>query len=392
MPESQKRSFGGQVGLFILNRVGMNTAVRMMYPFLSVFAEGMGVSLEIFSLALFARSFTGVLSPLIAPLADRIDRKISMLLGTAVFTLGTLVPIFTSAFGLFVVSMMLMSIGLYIFLPAMQAYIGDKVPYERRGLVLGLTELSWSLSTILGVPAVAALISSNGWRGPFPVLAGFGGLMFVLLAVLLPSAPPHESAAGKPFASLGVVLRSPQAFTLLGMSLCFVFANEVINLLFGVWLEDRFSLQIGALGAAAALIGISELTGEGLSTWLADRVGKATAVRIGAVGNVLSALALILLGRWLWGAFLALFLFYLSFEFLLVSSLPLVSEVLPQARATLMAANVMAISLGRALGAVGAPWLYNGGIWINAGAAVGLNLLGLMLLSRVKLQGEKTGR
>lgn len=392
MPDSQKRSFGGQVGLFILNRVGMNTAVRMMYPFLSVFAEGMGVSLEIFSLALFARSFTGVLSPLIAPLADRFDRKISMLLGTAVFTLGTLVPIFSSAFGLFVLSMMLMSIGLYIFLPAMQAYIGDRVPYERRGLVLGLTELSWSLSTILGVPAVAALISTGGWRGPFPVLAGFGGLMFVLLAVLLPPAPPHESTAGKPFASLGVVLRSPQAFTLLGMSLCFVFANEVINLLFGVWLEDRFSLQIGALGAAAALIGISELTGEGLSTWLADRVGKAAAVRIGAFSNVLSAVALILLGRWLWGAFLALFLFYLSFEFLLVSSLPLVSEVLPQARATLMAANVMAISLGRALGAVGAPWLYNGGIWINAGAAVGLNLLGLVLLSRVKLQGEKTGR
>ncbi len=380
------------MSLFILNRVGMNTAVRMMYPFLSVFAEGMGVSLEIFSLALFARSFTGVLSPLIAPLADRIDRKISMLLGTAVFTLGTLVPIFSSAFGLFVLSMMLMSVGLYIFLPAMQAYIGDRVPYERRGLVLGLTELSWSLSTILGVPAVAALISASGWRGPFPVLAGFGGLMFVLLAVLLPPAPPRESAAGKPFASLGVVLRSPQAFTLLGMSLCFVFANEVINLLFGVWLEDRFSLQIGALGAAAALIGISELTGEGLSTWLADRVGKAAAVRIGAIGNVLSAVALILLGRWLWGAFLALFLFYLSFEFLLVSSLPLVSEVLPQARATLMAANVMAISLGRALGAVGAPWLYNGGIWINAGAAVGLNLLGLVLLSRVKVQGEKTGR
>jgi DHA1 family inner membrane transport protein len=384
--QKKNRSLGWQVALFVLDRTGMNTAMRMVYPFLSVFAAGLGVSIETISLALFARAFIGVVAPLVAPMADRASRKVSMLLGTLVFTLGTLLPIFSPVFGLFVVSLMLMNLGVFIFLPAMQAYFGDRVPYERRGLVLGLTELSWSLSTILGVPIVAAVIASGGWRAPFPYLAGFGALMILLLALLVPNVPPAQRASGSLFASLGIVLRSPQALILLGMGLCFTFGNEVINLLFGVWLEDRFSLQIGALGAIAALIGIAELSGEGLSSWLADKMGKAVAIRIGVIGNILSALALVLLGQWQWGAILALFLFYLSFEFMLVSSLPLISEVIPQARATLMAANIMFFSLGRALGAVGAPWLYGVGFWVNVAVAVALNLVALWLLGRFKVK------
>lgn len=378
------RSLGWQVALFVLNRTGKNTAMRMVYPFLSVFATGLGVSIETISLALFARAFIGVLAPLIAPLADRTSRKVSMLLGTLVFSLGALIPVFSPAFGWFIVSLVLMNLGVFIFLPAMQAYLGDRVPYERRGLVLGLTELSWSLSTILGVPMVAGLLATGNWQAPFPFLAGFGALMFLLLALVVPNSPVKQRPTGSLFASLGVVLRSRQALTLLGMGLCFTLGNEIINVLFGVWLEDRFSLQIGALGAVAALIGVAELSGEGLSSWLADRLGKAVAVRIGIFGNIASALALVLLGRWQWGAILALFLFYLSFEFMLVSSLPMISEVLPQARATLMAANIMFFALGRSLGAVGAPWLYGVNFGLNVAAAILLNLAALWLLGRVK--------
>jgi len=41
-------------------------------------------------------------------------------------------------------------------------------------------------------------------------------------------------------------------------------ANEQVNLVFGVWLQDSFGLKIAALGAASAVIGISEMSAEGL--------------------------------------------------------------------------------------------------------------------------------
>jgi hypothetical protein len=61
-------------------------------------------------------------------------------------------------------------------------------------------------------------------------------------------------------------LRSVFAYTpaLAGLALGFLVstANEVINLVFGVWMEDSFELRIAALGAASAVIGFSEPCGE----------------------------------------------------------------------------------------------------------------------------------
>ena len=75
-----------QLALFILARTVMNTSYRMVYPFLSTFQNGLGLSLGSFSLLLTLRSLTGLISPLVAPLADWRGRKLSMLLGIGVFT------------------------------------------------------------------------------------------------------------------------------------------------------------------------------------------------------------------------------------------------------------------------------------------------------------------
>ena len=77
-----------QIALFTLIKVLFNTTYRMAYPFLSAFAGGLGVDLAAFSIIFTARSFTGMLGPFLAPIADRRGRKTSMLLGVAVYVLG----------------------------------------------------------------------------------------------------------------------------------------------------------------------------------------------------------------------------------------------------------------------------------------------------------------
>jgi predicted MFS family arabinose efflux permease len=161
-------------------------------------------------------------------------------------------------------------------------------------------------------------------------------------------------------------------------------ANETVNLLFGVWLEDAFGLQIAALGAASAVIGLSELGGEGLVAAFVDRLGKPRAVALGLAVNSLGALALPLVGRSEAGALAGLFFFYISFEFTIVSSIPLMTEILPSARATVLALNVSGLSLGRALGALAGPQLYALGFGAVAAGAVAFNLLALLALWRMK--------
>jgi len=102
------------------------------------------------------------------------------------------------------------------------------------------------------------------------------------------------------------------------------------------------------------------------------------------VQKALAGFAVALSGIGAAGALVGLFFFYLSFEFTIVSSIPLMTELLPSARATLMAFNVAAMSLGRAMGAFLAPRLYGLGFLMVALGAIVFNLLALLAVSRLK--------
>ncbi len=65
--------------------------------------------------------------------------------------------------------------------------------------------------------------------------------------------------------------------------------NTVFTLVFGVWMEESYGLKITALGLAAAVMGFSELGGEGLAAWLSDRIGKERSAAAGLAANLLSA-------------------------------------------------------------------------------------------------------
>jgi predicted MFS family arabinose efflux permease len=370
-----------QVLVMTLARIVINTMHRMVYPFLAVFARGLGVNVEVMAYALTFRSLLGVFSPLLASMADSRGRKTGMLFGVGVFIVGTLLVLLVPTFPAFILALVLAMIGKYVFDPTMQAYLGDRIPYERRGRVIAITELGWSLSFVAGIPLMGFILSRFGWRATFPALALGGLLAFLSLAWLLPRDTRPESQQRGILGHFRIVLTYKTALLGLSIGLLISSANEVVNLVFGVWMEDAYNLQIASLGIAAAVIGVAELGGESLTALFTDRIGKPRAVGIGIMLNCLAAIALPILGGSLPGAIAGLFLFFITFEFTLVSTLPLMTELLPSSRATLMATNVAGLSLGRALGALLATRLYSGGILFNSLASLLLDLAALLMLT-----------
>ncbi len=354
-----KRSLFFQIPAFIGVRTVLNTMVRMVYPFLPILGRGLEVDLRLLTLAITIRSASGVLGPFLASVGDSRGRKTGMLFGVSLFTAAAAIMTVWPTYPAFVLSLVLGIMANFVFVPSMQAFLGDRVPYERRGLVLGLSELGWSLSFIIGVPIIGLIIDQQGWRAPFPYFTGLGLIAMLTLWLILPNDRPVTSGQPGILQNLRLVLTSIPALAGIAFAMGLSASNELVNLTFGTWLEQAFAVKIAALAAASAIIGASELSSEVLSSALVDWLGKRRAVVIGLTCNGLAVLALPFLGRSLTGALVGLFFIYLAFEFTLVSSIPLMTEVMPNARATFMSAYIAAMAFGRALGAIILPGVYH---------------------------------
>jgi predicted MFS family arabinose efflux permease len=385
MTELPSSKLNLNVGLLSLSRLFINTSGRMIYPFLAIFAAGLGVDVSMISLALAISMTMSALGPFLAPVADQRGRKSGMLIGLIIYLAGTLGVGLMPNFTTFLFAILLGNLGNNVFASSLQAYLGDHVPYEKRGLYLTLTEIPWALSFILMVPLAGLIISKMTWYAPFWFLSGLITVMIGLILWLIPNEVPTTNEEQTVFGDLKKVLTFKTALIGLAMGFFIVAGNEVVNVVFGVWIQDSFGLKIAALGAASAIIGFSELGGEGLTAVIVDRLGKKETITLGLIISSLFVLTLPWLGKTEIGALIWLFLFYFAFEIVVVSALPLMTEVIPQARATMMALFIAALSLGRAFGDIAAPQLYKGGFWMNAGACLVLNIFAWLALSQIKL-------
>jgi DHA1 family inner membrane transport protein len=287
-------------------------------------------------------------------------------------------------YAVLVIALFCAGMGRGIYDPALQAFTGQNVPYAYRGRVIGLIEMSWSASALIGIPLVGLLIERQGWRSPFLVLGMTCLGLMLLMGALIPAhagRKPKVGLAGDMLQRWQQLFHTPRAVGMLLFAFAINMANDVLFVVYGVWLEGSFGLTVVALGGTTIVIGVAELGGVGRTVLLADRIGLGRAV----TGSLaLSALAYALFPFFasnLNMALASLFMVFLIFEFNIVSAISLFTEILPDARATMMSGYKAAAGMGRVVGAlIGIPILLATGI-IGVGlTAGGICLLGLVAL------------
>ncbi|MBW2565181.1 MAG: MFS transporter, partial [Deltaproteobacteria bacterium] len=263
--------------------------------------------------------------------------------------------------------------------------VSENVPFKRRGLAIGLIEYSWSASTLVGIPLVALLIDRFGWRAPFIVLGGLSLLGMIMLAVVIPR---DDKKDGSHQASISFrsawrqLVRERAALGALGFAFFISAANDNLFVVYGAWLEKSFDLSIIALGMSTGLIGLAELSGETLTATFADRFGLKRTVLTALTLCLISYGILPFLGLTLPMALTGLFFIFLTFEFSIVTSMSLFTELLPEYRATMMSGFFAAAGMGRIAGALmgGHVWLA-GGITATCLASAAVTGLGLASLA-----------
>lgn len=392
---AEGRSFRTQLIIIFAARTVLNTAHRIIYPFLPSIARGLDISLAAASGLVTVRMVAGLSAPLFGPLADRRSRRRTMetalllsavaglvLVGAGSLTIGALAAA--------AIAFLLYGLAKVLYDPTVHAYLGDAVPYHTRGRAIGLIEFSWSSAWLIGVPAAGFLIERFGWRAPWAVLSVLAVLSLALTHACLPlGLPPARQGQGIRLGSLLArswrhLLGRRRVIVLLLTSLLLTMALEIPFIVYGAWLETAFGLSLSTLGLASIVVGLAEASAELGTTLLTDRLGKRRSVLAGLVGLaaslvVLPALATLGVVAALTGVVLVM----LTFEFAIVSLLPLVTELVPEERASLLSLNVTAFSLGRIAGAVigGGLWQWSGGgIAPNAVVGAACALLASLLM------------
>ena len=367
-----------------LCRLVFNTARRFVYPFAPALSRGLGVPLTAITSIIAVNQSTAVLGMFFGPLADRLGYRLMMLAGLGLLTVGMFAGGFLPFYGVVLAALFLAGLGKSVFDPALQAYVGERVPFHRRGLVIGVLEFSWAGSTLLGIPLVGLLIEHMGWRAPFFVMGGVGLLGIAALSILIPKDGKkpvrHQTAAGL----WSAWRRLGQERAALG-AICFAFfvsvANDNLFVVYGAWLEKSFSLRIVALGLVTSVIGVAELSGESLTAAISDWLGLKRAIAVGLVMCVTSYGVLPLLDQNLPLAMCGLFFIFLTYEFTIVSALSLCTELLPGSRATMMSGFLAAAGAGRVVGAlIGGPVWFTGGILMTCLVSAAISSLGLLPL------------
>ncbi|MCC6612411.1 MAG: MFS transporter [Anaerolineae bacterium] len=369
------------VALLTGTRTIIDTGSRMIYPLLPVFARGVQVEISAIVSILTLMQLMGLVAPFIGRIAEQRGRKFTILLGLLLYMAGMVSVFILPDFTGLAIALLVGTLGRIALGPAIQAYIGDKVPYQRRGLYLGFVELAWSGAFLFGVPAMTWLIAQYNWQAPFLALAILAAVSFVMVTLRVePDAPVVRQVAFLP--ALRAAASSPMALAGLCLGFSISAANQLVSVVFGTWIEASFGIQLATLAVAAAVIGLSELTGEGIVTFFADKFGKRRLVLVGVSANILACIILPMTGVDVNLALGGLFFFYLTFELSVVATIPLATELSPDSRAMYLTMLMTAVTLGRALLTPVAPVLFASGLLANCLVAAGLNLVAIFVVWR----------
>ena len=378
--QNNHQRFRFQLIAAVMARIVLNTAHRMIYPFLPAFSRGLNMPIESLTAILSLRGGLGIIAPLFGSISDRWGRRHAMLIGLGVFSVSWLIVGLFPSYLTLVAAILMTTISKFIFDPAWQAHLSDRTPYSQRGLVIALTELGWSGSVLEGVPLVGLIIDRYQWHSAFTPIALAGFIAGLGLWLIIPN---DKGLAHKNIFSEGgwkAIIKNPSVLGALSIGFLISFGNENLNSVYGIWMEDTFKISVVQLGLSTMVIAASELIGEGLVAGFVDRIGKKKSIAIGLALSGIANMILPFATSNIIIALAAIFFVYITFEFTIVSTLPLVSGLLPKSRGLMMSFNVASHSAGRMFGALLGTVLLRYGFFWNGALSTALNVIGIMIV------------
>lgn len=232
-----------------------------------------------FSLLVAVYTFSAGVAGIVGALfIDRFDRKSALLFLYGGFIVGTVACALAPGYHSLLVARVVSGAFGGVAGSMVMTIIGDLVPPEKRGAAIGMVMGSFSLASVVGVPAGLWLAAKWSWHAPFLLIAGSGLVVWLVVWVLFPSMGGHIEVVGvegrRMLDSLREVLSHGNAVAAMLFMMCMVFSHFIMIPFLSPSLVANAGLAEGDLFLFYLAGGVASLVSSPLVGMLADRVGK----------------------------------------------------------------------------------------------------------------------
>jgi predicted MFS family arabinose efflux permease len=364
---------------FATARMTSNACYRFVGPFIATIARGLDVKLADIGLAIAISELFGLASPVIGRVVDRLGARRAVTVGLSAAIIGTCLAAASQSVAMLAVALVLLGQGNTTFYLGIGTWIAMHVPYERRGRVTGLIEVSWAFGLLIGVSTMGLVTAATNWRVGYLSGAAAMALMSIVVIGRIDSPTDAHRIAAAVKATGRLVSRG---WLVLVSGFAITAASHTLIVTFGSWLEDEFGLTPAGLSAVTFLLGAGELAATLSVARFTDVWGKRRSVAVGAALMIPASAGLAMWHHNLVLGVALLAIGVLGFEFSVVSAISLGTGLIPGSPARGLGLLVGVDTVGRAVMSVPATRLYTSyGIGWPAAIASGLAAIAVVTIT-----------
>lgn len=257
--------------------------VNVIIPMQDVLQRDLGTSLAMVTLSIsIAMVPFALLQFFTGALADIWEPRRTLLAGLAVYGIGALMCGVAPDIWTFLAGRATQGVGLAFFNPVALAMVGDLVPNERRGYVMGWMGTINTAGIATGPLAGGLAADADWWRVAYYLIVAMTVAAVLLFAATFAASRVEKAGKGGVLGRLGEVarVRTMQLVCLGGFAAFFAygaaltFAGEALE-------GPPMALSEGTIGAAIALGGVAGILVSPGAGRLADRAGRGKASLVG---------------------------------------------------------------------------------------------------------------
>ncbi len=180
------------VALLALTQFTVVLDFMVMSPLGDLLMKSMKLKPDQFGIVVSAYAFSAGISGLLtAGFADRFDRKKLLMFFYIGFILGTLACGLVSTYQQLVAARIITGIFGGVIGSVSMAIVADIFALEQRGRVMGLLQMGFGASQVLGIPISLYLANLWNWEAPFYMIVGLASIVWIIILIKMKPITKH---------------------------------------------------------------------------------------------------------------------------------------------------------------------------------------------------------